>query len=133
MNVRDVQPQEVEQVRQFLAAHGWAHRVGSVEHFVALMAGSQRTAVAVHGQAVVGFARAITDGLSNGYISMVVVAPQHRRQGIGRALVQHVVRGSPSITWMLRAERGGATGFFAKLGFVASTVAMEKARTQNGA
>lgn len=79
MYVRDLDPSEVELVRQFLGAHGWAHRVGSEEQFAQLVANAQRTAVAFAGTQPVGFARAITDGISNGYLSMVVVSPEHRR------------------------------------------------------
>jgi ribosomal protein S18 acetylase RimI-like enzyme len=79
---------------------------------------------------VVGFARAITDGLSNGYLSMVVVAPEFRRQGVGRTLVEEVTAGSPAITWVLRAGREGANEFFARLGFEPSTVAMERKRRE---
>jgi GNAT superfamily N-acetyltransferase len=73
----------------------------------------------------------ITDGLSNGYLSMVPVAPQHRRKGAGSALVAHVTAGSPEVTWVLRAGREGAAEFFAKLGFRASPVAMQRARRQS--
>ena len=90
-----------------------------------LIAASQRTAVVVEAQQIIGFARAITDGISNGYLSMVVVAEPFRRQGVGQALIQHIVGEEESITWVLRAGREGAPEFFAKLGFVEATVAME--------
>ena len=45
---------------------------------------------------------------------MVVVAPQHRREGIGSALVAHVTAGSPEVTWALRAGREGAAEFFSE-------------------
>ena len=128
MLIRDVQPHEAESVRQFLCAHGWEHRVGSAEAFALLLAHSQRTAVAVADSKIVGFARAITDGISNGYLSMVVVSQEHRLQGIGRALVEHITGDDPRITWVLRAGREGATGFFAKLGFQMSSIAMERLR-----
>ena len=77
---------------------------------------------------MLGFARGITDDLSNGYLSMVVVSPEHRRRGIGRALVAHIVGEGSGITWVLRAGREGASEFFGKLGFAVSVVAMERVR-----
>lgn len=127
-NVRDALPEEVESIRLFLGEHGWGHRTGSPEHFAQLLENSQRTAVALKGEQIIGFARGITDGLSNGYLSMVVVDDQHRREGIGRALVEHVMGDNPDITWMLRAGREGAEAFFASLGFATSVIAMERPR-----
>ncbi|WP_445181028.1 GNAT family N-acetyltransferase [Pseudomonas sp. McL0111] len=127
-NVRDALPEEVESIRLFLGQHGWGHRTGSPEHFAQLIQNSQRTAVALKGERIIGFARGITDGLSNGYLSMVVVDDQHRREGIGRALIEHLMGDNPDITWMLRAGREGAEAFFASLGFETSVIAMERPR-----
>lgn len=126
--IRDMKPSEVESVRLFLGHHGWGHRTGSAEHFAQLIANSQRTALAVKDSRIVGFARGITDGLSNGYLSMVVVCGQHRREGIGRALVEHVMGENTDITWVLRAGREGTSAFFSHLGFEVSTIAMERPR-----
>ncbi|UUZ65063.1 GNAT family N-acetyltransferase [Polaromonas sp. P1-6] len=128
MQVRDIQASEIEPVRQFLCANGWAHRVGSAEQFSVLLSNTQRTALALEGADIVGFARGITDGFSNGYLSMVVVSPAHQHQGIGSALVRHVTGNDPGITWVLRAGREGAQEFFEKLGFSVSSVAMERRR-----
>jgi ribosomal protein S18 acetylase RimI-like enzyme len=129
MRVRSVEPREAESIRQFLMVNGWAHRVGSAEQFWALIAASQRTAIAVDSTGeVVGFARAITDGIANGYLSMIVVEASQRRKGIGRRLVEHIVGSNPNITWVLRAGREGSAEFFGSLGFSASTVAMERPR-----
>ncbi|WP_095048381.1 GNAT family N-acetyltransferase [Pseudomonas sp. Irchel s3h9] len=128
LNVRNLQPAETPSVRQFLGQHGWGHRTGSAEHFARLIEHSQRTAVAVKGERIIGFARGITDGLSNGYLSMVVVDDQHRRAGIGRALVEHIMGDNPDITWVLRAGREGAEAFFVSLGFETSVIAMERPR-----
>ncbi|RON51375.1 GNAT family N-acetyltransferase [Pseudomonas frederiksbergensis] len=126
--IRDMKPSEVESVRLFLGHNGWGHRTGSAEHFAQLIANSQRTALAVKDSRIVGFARGITDGLSNGYLSMVVVCGQHRREGIGRALVEHVMGENTDITWVLRAGREGTSAFFSSLGFATSTIAMERRR-----
>ncbi|MHC8331457.1 GNAT family N-acetyltransferase [Pseudomonas sp. LB3P25] len=128
MRVRDVLPSEVESVRLFLDQNEWAHRTGSAEHFAQLIANSQRTALAMKDSQIIGFARGITDGLSNGYLSMVVVCGQHRREGVGRALVEHVMGENPDMTWVLRAGREGASDFFSSLGFETSTIAMERPR-----
>jgi ribosomal protein S18 acetylase RimI-like enzyme len=128
LTVRDLLSDEVESVRLLLGQHGWGHRTGSSEHFAQLIEHSQRTAIALLGAQIVGFARGITDGLSNGYLSMVVVDGEYRRTGIGRRLVEHVMGDNPDITWVLRAGREGAEAFFARLGFETSVIAMERPR-----
>jgi GNAT superfamily N-acetyltransferase len=128
MDIREIQPSEIEAARRLLCDNGWAHRVADVESFRQLIAKSQRAVVAVENGAVLGFARAICDDQSNGYLSMVVVDEHHRRKGVGRALVHAVMGDDTRITWLLRAGRAGATPFFAKLGFVPSQVAMERNR-----
>ena len=68
------------------------------------------------------------DEVSNGYISMVAVAADRRGQGIGRELVRQIVKEDAGITWILRAGRG-SEGFWEKMGFRVSEVAMERVRT----
>jgi ribosomal protein S18 acetylase RimI-like enzyme len=128
VTIRDLQPGDIAAAHALLARHGWAQRIGSMERFTLLLERSQRIAVAVLDGEVVGFARALTDGLSNGYLSMVLVAPEHRRRGVGGALVRHVTGDDPAITWVLRAGREGAAAFFERLGFRASALAMERLR-----
>lgn len=128
MLVRNFDATDLYTVHQLLLVSGWGHRVEAQDDLARLIAASQRTAVAVVDEQVIGFARAITDGISNGYLSMVVVADGFRRRGVGHALVEHIVGQNESITWVLRAGREGASQFFAKQGFNESAVAMERKR-----
>lgn len=128
VQLRRVRPEELQQVHDLLSMNGWAHRIASVAALASLVEASQIAEVAVLEGQVVGFARGLSDGLSNGYLSMVVVADTHRGKGIGRRLVEHAMGTAPNITWVLRAGREGAADFFAKLGFEASSLAMERRR-----
>ena len=128
MQVRSVTTSDFQAVHHLLVTSGWAHRVGDSKDLSRLISASQRAVVAVASDEIVGFARAITDGISNGYVSMVVVAEQHRRRGIGQALVEGLIGSELGITWVLRAGRTGTAEFFAKLGFSASSTAMERSR-----
>jgi ribosomal protein S18 acetylase RimI-like enzyme len=111
-------------LRTLLCSNGWEHRLGDSEWLAQLIA-SSRALVAIEGVEVVGFARAVTDGLSNGYLSMVVVDREHRHKGIGSRLVLEIMGTAPGVTWVLRASRPGAREFFGTLGFRPSAEAME--------
>jgi predicted N-acetyltransferase YhbS len=85
-------PSEIEAARQLLAASGWEHRVSSPGQSRVLLSRSQVTLVAVENGEVIGFLRALSDGVTNGCISMLVVSEVHHRKGIGRAQPPHTGR-----------------------------------------
>lgn len=125
MEIRAIQPSEVEQARELLVASNWGPRVADAAVFRELLGCSQLALVAIEHGRVFGFLRALTDSLFNGYISMVVVAQERRNQGIGTALVAAAIGSNLQMTWVLRAGDGVAA-FYEKLGFTRSVVAMER-------
>jgi ribosomal protein S18 acetylase RimI-like enzyme len=128
---REVKAYDYEGLRQFLLEQGWADRVGDSDRFRTMLDHSNLTVLALDGHTIVGFARALCDDACNGYISMVAVAPERRRQGIGRELVARLMSRDTEgrITWVLRARRDNI-GFWKRLGFSPSSIAMERLRTK---
>jgi ribosomal protein S18 acetylase RimI-like enzyme len=127
MKLRAMTPDDFEPVRQFLSEMGWEARVSDPAKFRKMLAHTSRTVVAFEGSHVIGFARALCDEVSNGYISMVAVAHEKRRRGVGRKLVQQLMGNDAGITWLLRAGHG-SNEFWEKMGFRRSEVAMERVR-----
>jgi ribosomal protein S18 acetylase RimI-like enzyme len=80
---------------------------------------------------VIGAVMAGYDG-HRGWMNYLATAPTVRGQGVGRALVDHVVRelharGCPKLNVQIRAGNDAVVGFYAHLGFsVDETVSMGK-------
>lgn len=128
INYRPIEPEDYEAVHQLLSDSGWQTRVQDPVRFRKMMERADRTIVVVEDSRVIGFARALCDDVSNGYISMVVVAANKRGQGIGTEMVKRLIADDDeNVTWVLRAGRDSG-GFWRKLGFTDSQVAMERLR-----
>ena len=128
---REARPTDYAAVKQLLVRIGWGARVANDDRLARMIEGADRSVVACRDDRVVGFARALFDGASNGYISTVAVAPDQQRQGIGRELVQRLMQCDHprEITWVLRS-RTESRGFWESLGFRASDTAMEIVRSE---
>ena len=124
---RNAENGDLEAIRSFLAANGWEKRVADEVRFRKMIENANRTVVAFEGERLVGFARALCDDASNGYIGTVAVAEDKRRSGVGREMVKRLIGDDPHITWVLRAGRGSES-FWRKMGFSESSIAMERTR-----
>ena len=81
------------------------------------LAGAWRVLAAYHDGRLIGFGRAMSDGETLGYLADVVVAPEHRGRGIGRALARRLVEDGPAIRWRWMLHTRDAHGLYASLGF----------------
>jgi GNAT superfamily N-acetyltransferase len=68
---------------------------------------------------MVGFARAVSDGVALAYLADLFVEPEHRGAGLGRALVHTMIEDGPGahFRWMLHTA--DAHGLYAAYGFAA--------------
>lgn len=64
----------------------------------------------------VGYARAVSDGAFNAYVSTVAVLPAYRRQGIGREMMRRLLDGRDQVQFVLHA-RAEVHPFYLACGF----------------
>ncbi|NED98604.1 GNAT family N-acetyltransferase [Phytoactinopolyspora halotolerans] len=81
--------------------------------------GAWRVVGAYHQEtgSMVGFARALSDGVSLAYLADVFVESAHRGRGAGKALVAAMIEDGPGVNfrWMLHTVDGHS--LYAKFGF----------------
>src|SRR5688572_29592074 len=114
IDVREGHDVDLEQLARLRATAGWADK--SRELLQQQVQGARWVVSAWQGARMVGFARAISDGVTNGYISTVVVDTEYRGQGLGRRLIDRLVAGRSGIRWVLHS-RADAIGFYRRIGF----------------
>jgi GNAT superfamily N-acetyltransferase len=67
---------------------------------------------------LVGFARAVSDGVSDAYLADVYVAPSHRGQGIGGRMVEVMVEEGPGARFRWFLSTRDAHELYSRYGFV---------------
>ncbi len=107
---------DLEPLVQLFAAADWGDRGGNLVALAKSIAGSRWVVTAWDAEKMVGFARAISDGVTTGYITDVVVAPSHRKRGVATAMMHAMMDGRDSIQFVLRAEPE-MHAFYRRLGF----------------
>ena len=107
---------------------GWHHRTRDRERLAQMVRGSAYAVSALEGETLVGFARAISDGAFNAYVSTVAVLPAYQRRGIGRELVRRLLDGRDHLLFVLHATPE-VHPFYLRCGFLPAPDMLRRARS----
>ncbi len=99
---------------------GWWEEGWKEDVIPAMVANSFLFAAAYHDGEMIAMGRAISDGVSDGYIQDVVVRSDYRGQGLGQAMVKRLVKElrKAGVDWIGLIGQPGTKGFYEQLGFV---------------
>jgi ribosomal protein S18 acetylase RimI-like enzyme len=102
------------------AAVGWEPFMNA-DAVPASLAGSLYHVVVVHAGQVVGMGRVVGDGAIYFYIQDIAVHPDHRRRGLGGAIMDHVIaylrRQAPPRAFVGLFATTGTEAFYRRYGF----------------
>lgn len=98
-----------------------------IERLARMLDGARWIVHAYDAKRLVGFARAISDGVATAYTSNVMVDPDYRRRGIGRAMIERLLAGRDDVKFVLHT-RPEAAAFYAALGFTDAPAMMVRDR-----
>lgn len=105
---------------------GWPDHP-SPERHLDLLRGSLAVALAVDANdGVVGFANAVGDGVLTAYIPLLEVLPEHRGNGLGTRLVEHLVDELAPCYMIDVACDDDVVPFYARLGFTRSNAMIKR-------
>jgi ribosomal protein S18 acetylase RimI-like enzyme/predicted RNase H-like HicB family nuclease len=127
--IRRNAPLDQDQLIRLLMATGFASRGRDRERLRRMLDGSTETFTAWDGERLIGFARTLTDGAFNAYVSTVAIHPRWQGRGLGRRLIRTIIEGRDEIHFVLHA-RVGTERFYRSLGFrpIPSLMARPRAR-----
>jgi GNAT superfamily N-acetyltransferase len=123
----DPQRVDVPALVEFLTTQAYWGRWRGRDEIARQLAAAWRVVGVYRDDAMVGFARAVSDGVAFAYLADVYVESAHRGHGLGAALVHEIVEGNGAdrFRWVLHTR--DAHGLYAKLGFASpDDTAMER-------
>jgi ribosomal protein S18 acetylase RimI-like enzyme len=110
---------DVDAVHAFISHESYWGRGRPRERVQRTVEGSTRVVGLYAGEQQVGFARAVSDGVTVAYLADVYVLPAYRGRGLGLALVREIVDGGEGdwseVRWLLHTA--DAQGLYRKIGF----------------
>jgi ribosomal protein S18 acetylase RimI-like enzyme len=101
---RDTHEVDLDQLTVLFNAVSWERRTADRERLAQLVHGSLYVISAWESDRLAGFARAISDGAFNAYISTVAVLPEYQGHSIGRELVRRLMAGRDGVQFVLHAN-----------------------------
>jgi ribosomal protein S18 acetylase RimI-like enzyme len=107
---------DLDQLTTLFNSVGWQARTVDRARLRQQLVGAMFVVSAWKEAILVGFARAISDGASNAYISTVAVLPAYQGEGIGRELMRRLTDGRRGIQFVLHAPPA-VQEFYLKCGF----------------
>jgi GNAT superfamily N-acetyltransferase len=115
----DTDPARVDRdaVWAFLSTEAYWGRGRARADVEAQLDSAWRVVGAYRGGEMVGFARAVSDGVAFGYLADVFVVPSARGAGVGVALVEAALAGTERMRWTLFTR--DAHELYARFGFAA--------------
>jgi ribosomal protein S18 acetylase RimI-like enzyme len=115
-------------LRLLFASAGLTRRArDSDELMTRWLAGTGDVVSAWDGDELVGFARLISDGATNAYVSTMAVAPRWQDRGLGTRIMRSLMDGRESMKLVLESAVG-AERFYERLGFVRAPNAFVRQR-----
>jgi GNAT superfamily N-acetyltransferase len=115
---------DLDVIWSFMSGEAYWARWRTREDVARQVAVAWRVVGVYRGDAMVGFARATSDGVSMAYLADVFVLSEHRGRGLGRRLVGAMIDDGPGagLRWMLHTA--DAHGLYATFGFAAPDATM---------
>ncbi|WP_307852472.1 GNAT family N-acetyltransferase [Glaciihabitans sp. dw_435] len=112
---------DFEAVWQFLSTEAYWSRWRTRENVRDQIAAAWRV-IGVYDDATgaqVGFARAVSDGVTDAYLADVFVLPAHRGHGLGKRIVSAMIEEGPGAKFRWVLFTGDAHGLYEQFGFAA--------------
>jgi hypothetical protein len=129
---RDTKDVDLFQLARLFERAGWHHRTRDLGRLARLVTHSMYVVSAWRGDTLVGFARAISDGVSNAYISTVAVLEDEGQKEILHQLIRRLMDGRDEITFVLQAVPALAS-FYTEEGFEPAEEMYHRPRKSEGA